>query len=215
MSNCLSQKDVSDLKGRIYKTRKARINASERLKFFDRCLFGLNTYYSSLLIILSVITLTNSNSIGIGTILITLSVLTFALNTIGMSLQFKDRYYLFKANYIQLDALYNRLLDINCDHDSVEKFNEIKIEYNRLLDSCENHNTFDYYNFLIHDPNALKEKFDGIVDWKTKCILTLQIYSYYYIRKIFTLIIFLSLIIMPFVTSYLVNLIKYLIQIGN
>ncbi|QOX64227.1 SLATT domain-containing protein [Anoxybacterium hadale] len=212
MNNCIPRKDVDDKMDIIYCTRKCRINAAERYKFLDQLLLAINTYYSAFLIILSVIFLLNSNPIGIGIMLISLSILTFTFNAICMSLQFKDRYYSFKANYIELGALYNELKLIDCDADNSRSiFEEITKKYDLLLNMCENHTTYDYYKFLINDHNALDKKFAYIEDQKLKKSSIDGIKKYYYYRLILKFIFFALLVSVPFITPYLVNIIKIFI----
>ena len=132
----------STLTNKIWKTRKSRINASERLlakaKYFEL----LNVVYSIFVIALSVISLlpNKSNYAIFSTIGSTaLAILVIYANTSGL----RDRSYALKNNYISLHELLNKMESV--DSSDKEAIDGIAEEYTKLLNDCENHTSFDMY----------------------------------------------------------------------
>ncbi len=166
------------LKDNIWKTRKARINASERLLSKANFIKFLNVYYSCVLIILSIIDITSS-SIDMSVESLCLSIiLTISLVYLDSQL-YLDRANDLKKNYIDLQKLINEINDENCD--------KISEEYIKLLEKTENHTEYDYYKVLIDN---------GILELKPIK------YIYYYLRKFGIMLLKLSLILAPVLALY-------------
>lgn len=159
--------NLNSLKYNVWMTRKAIINASERLLCLETFIQYVNIYYSCFLCILSVYGLTTTNDkIGITSTVISI-ILTISIVYLN-SQKFGDRAQQLKVNYIDLQRLYFKLsnLDENTDYTLIEYQNE----YTDLLSNCENHSSHDYYRILLREKK---------IDIKSKLGLI------YYTHKIF------------------------------
>ncbi|SFJ23983.1 hypothetical protein SAMN02910355_1731 [Terrisporobacter glycolicus] len=139
--------NLKSLKYNVWMTRKARINASERLLYLEKFIQYVNIYYSCFLCILSVYGLTTTNyKIGIisAIISIILTILIVYLN----SQKFGDRAQQLKSNYIDLQKLYFKLNNIDENATSLIQYQN---EYAELLSNCENHSSHDYYKILLRE----------------------------------------------------------------
>lgn len=179
----------------IYITRKSRIEAADRLKQFDNWISNINIYYSAILIVFSICTITNGNEY-VNISLVSSSILVFAFNTFAVSQNFKDKYLGYKQNYIALDSLYRKIdTDNNIDDEILSSFNE---QYIELLSNCQNHTTLDYYKVIISDKSLMGKK-----AYTKKKIFS--IYAYYIYHKIKTLVIIACSIIAPFVVPVIIS----------
>lgn len=173
-------KKLTELKDKVWMTRKARINASQRLICLEKFIQYVNIYYSCFLCILSIYGLTTTND-KIGIISTILSVILTISIVYLNSQKFGDRAQQLKNNYISLQKLLFRLdnLDgnITCD------LTKLQDEYIDLLSNCENHSNSDYYKIQLRD---------GKIEVISKLGLI------YYIYKIFGYICGFIVIFIPF-----------------
>lgn len=139
---------LTSLKSNVWMTRKARINASERLLYLEKFIQYVNIYYSCFLCILSVYGLTTTND-KIGIISTVLSIILTISIVYLNSQNFGERAQQLKINYIALQKLYFKLdnLDVNIACDLIRYQNE----YSDLLANCENHTSHDYYRIQLRE----------------------------------------------------------------
>ena len=105
-------KKLTQLKDRVWMTRKARINASERLLSLEKFIQYINIYYSCFICILSVYGLVIIND-KIGIISTILSIILTISMVYLNSQRFGDRAQQLKNNYINLQKLYLKLDNID------------------------------------------------------------------------------------------------------
>lgn len=144
------EEKINSLKSNVWMTRKARINASERLLCLEKFIQYVNIYYSCFLCILSVYGLINKNDkIGIISTILSI-ILTISIVYLN-SQNFGERSQQLKINYIALQRLYFKLDNYNLDESNIELLTQYHNEYTDLLASCENHSSNDYYRIQIRE----------------------------------------------------------------
>lgn len=129
MSENVIKNRLDSLSNKIWITRKARINAEERLEKFDFLTQMLINYYTLVIVGLSIWTLYDeSNAKLISVITIIASVLLFGLSIFVNARNFKIRSLTFKSCYIKLDEIYNEceLLKDSPDKLSLEDISKIQ-----------------------------------------------------------------------------------------
>lgn len=175
---------LNSLKTSIWITRKARINASERLLSLEKFIQYINIYYSCFLCVLSVYGLTVSKD-KIGLISAILSIILTIFIVYLNSQKFGERAQQLKINYIALQELYF-ILD-NLDEENLENLEKYQNEYTKLLANCENHSTYDYYRILLNE-----KKIETISKLGIK----------YYIFRIFKWFCACSVILVPILLGF-------------
>ncbi len=202
-TKCSEDDKITLLSNKIYITRRCRIKASERFKKYDSIILGLNVWYSIWLIIISVICLSpniKSENLNLNFISMTTSILVFAFSMLATSLNFKDKYYMFKNCYLQLDLLSHKLDNIDKnDKDLGSKYDEISNEYNCILSSTDNHSDIDLQNYILCDPWA-QERYKNLYDYG---ILKLKINIRNIIYKLGVIILAAAPILIPRIISLL------------
>ena len=175
---------LNSLKSNVWMTRKARINASERLLYLEKFIQFINIYYSCFLCSLSVYSLTTTND-KIGIISTVLSIILTISIVYLNSQNFGERAQQLKINYIALQKLYFNLdnLDVNTTCDLLIYQNE----YCDLLASCKNHSSHDYYRI------QLREKKIKIIS--KSCLI-------YYICKIFKYFFAFIILLIPILLGF-------------
>lgn len=129
---------------KVWKTKKSRTNTSERLKQNDFISQLLITYYSLLIIIISIIDISNTES-NFGTLTLILSILILVVSVFVFSMSFKERSLKLQNSYIKMDKLW---IDMESKENKGEDISELKIEYSNLLECSENHSECDYLKVL-------------------------------------------------------------------
>jgi hypothetical protein len=121
---------------RIWLTYKTRMNSERRLSRFAVLAHLAITWYSFLLIVMSVFQLQIERAAGtdIASFAIVLSVLLFGLSLIFYGFRFEEKASQFRECYLSLQKLYQS------DGSSAEKLRE----YHRTLDRYPNHSERDY-----------------------------------------------------------------------
>lgn len=173
----LIEKEFRHLKNRIKSTRKARIEASKRLRnkndFYEKVL----NFYSLIVLVLSIWFLNKEGAEGITAtkILLVLSLsLTFVTLFIN-SRNYKERAGNFETNYQQLDVLVNRIdrfLTTNEELNTL-KLKEFQREYEKLIIGKENHTNIDFY---VSTPENLEQfKFNVYFHWFKNIVMKLAV----------------------------------------
>lgn len=145
---------MSKISDNIWFTRKARIQASERLLSNDNHSQILLVYYSIINTCLSVILIKKVAFLGDNSDLI---LVIMSLNILVTSLfvankNFKGRALSLKAHYIELQRLYFEAVDAE---ETNKDLKEIREDYTRLLDIVENHAPIDDIVFRVLNESNL------------------------------------------------------------
>ncbi|SLB09656.1 Uncharacterised protein [Mycobacteroides abscessus subsp. massiliense] len=139
-----------DLKRRVSFTRKARIQASKRLRerheFFEK----VSYFYSLLVLIFSVwfLNMGNEKENLVATKVLLIFSLSLTFFTMFLNIKnYKERASSFELNYQNLDVLLNKIERRECDSQSItdEEIKGLHREYEKLLLEKENHLDIDYY----------------------------------------------------------------------
>lgn len=145
----VKKSELEKFKDNVWLTRKARINASERLIYANKFIKVLNVYYSCFLIILSIVDILYENlDFGLLSLIVTI-ILTISLFFID-SQQFAERAGSLKNNYIKMQKI--------IFHVSNENIDDMKDNYLQLLSDCENHTNADYYKVMLQSDYPIKTK---------------------------------------------------------
>lgn len=166
----MSEKDIETnienefkyLKKRIKNTRKARIEASKRLRKKHHYYEKVTHFYSLVVLILSVWFLNQSDDSGIlaAKILLVLS-LSLTYFTMFLSLRnYKERAGDFETNYQQLDVLTNRIDRFTTGNKELndKEFKGFQREYEKLIIGKENHLNIDYFMSTPENQEIFKKK---------------------------------------------------------
>jgi len=137
---------MSKLSDNIWFTRKARIQASERLLSNDNHSQILLVYFSIVNICLAVILIKYNNLLGGNTnlALVLMSIIILVTSLFVTNKNFKSRAELLKNHYINLQKFYFEALDAEKNNDG-KKIAEIRGKYTDSLDLPENHRSIDDY----------------------------------------------------------------------
>ena len=169
---------------KVYFTRKARINTSNRLKNYDTLCQILNVYYSVVLVALSIWSLVFVNDQRLVSFLILVFSLALTMFSIFYSSRnFQERYTNIKSHYINLDKFYNKI-KLTTNKEFEDKNIRIKIyeEYSDLLEMVENHSKYDYLTARIYSDERDQ------IEFKTK----LYFYFVKVLKYILAIILFLA-----------------------
>lgn len=146
----------------IWKTRKCRIIASERLNSNESFCRFISIYYSILTTVLTIINMSSieSKNIDILILVASISVTNFLLYIDKQN--YKERYLALKKNYLDLNELQIEIKSLENKKDS-EMYNKIALKYNDLLREVENHKEYDYIKLALEtkelrDDISLKKK---------------------------------------------------------
>jgi hypothetical protein len=153
------QKEMRDLKGRIKKTRKSRIEASKRLRKKHNYYEKVTHFYSLIVLILSVwfFNIEGDSGVLAAKILLVLS-LSLTYFTMFLSMRnYKERASSFETNYQQLDVLVNSIDRFEASGDDLNEgvLKGFQREYEKLIIGKENHLNIDFYN----SDNEIHHKF--------------------------------------------------------
>lgn len=156
--------DIENFKNQVYTTRKARINASERLMKKEGFIQGINIYYSCILIAFSVYGLKNQSYIL--SLLSTIASISLTLSLLYVGAQkYSERSTALKKNYIQLQELYYKIEGITNETPELIEYRE---EYIELLNNSENHSELDYLKAQVSLEKASVKntlKYYAVISW--------------------------------------------------
>lgn len=147
------------LSDNIWWTRKAKIQAEDRLlsNAFQSQILLL--WYSFSGVAASVYYLTNSTVEGADVAWVVFSVLTLSISGFINGLSFKERASLIKECYETMHELYMKARkDEEDNENSCEQ--ELSNEYSQILGVCENHRPIDYYKALCVEHISSIEEVD-------------------------------------------------------
>ena len=175
----------------VWKTRKARINMSERLKHYDFYSQVLIIYYSLLLIIVTIFDINNTNiDVSIPTLIFSIIILVMSVFVYAMS---------FGKRSVEIQKTYTSMQRILSKIKKLSNTSRVEDEYYELLETSENHNTCDYLKVLYEVRNQKdNEKLNGKFTW--------TMYIKYFICLVKTWFIIVVLFILPLIWCYLYSL---------
>ncbi|MGL5674964.1 MAG: SLATT domain-containing protein [Cellulosilyticaceae bacterium] len=184
--------DKDKLLSNIWKTKKSRINTSERYKKTAEFIATINIYYSLMITAISLYLIKYPND-NISLILVVISIcLTVSIVFMGNK-RYEERAKDLKNNYISLNKLYNQAKLGNMD------IMEINNKYNDLLDACENQNEYDYFKFMWYDKTEKLSKNETII-----YIMT----TFKNIIIKISIVVFPIIVLIPFLPIMIENLFK-------
>ena len=158
----------TELSNRIWWTRKARIEAEQRLLWISFHANLLLFYYSAFSVGTSVYYFKFApKSEYINFVWILFSILIFCIQCFSSGFQLDRRAGLLKECY---EALGN--LSQKCDNANENELIQIRQEYTLLLRSCENHQSLDYYRAIFNEKWISEGKIDQKLT-KGMCFLIL------------------------------------------
>jgi hypothetical protein len=172
---------MSTLSDKIWFTRKARIQASERLLMNNLHAQLTLILYSLVNVALSIYMLKEANPVGENSdiTLTIISVCILVLSLFISNVDFKGRAERLKENYLGLHKLYGDCLL------SDAKESQINADYLRLLSNSENHKTIDDKFFRATNYKALSSRKPTFFDF-------IEVIFYVFIRKLIIISIYLA-----------------------
>lgn len=147
----------SELKRKVYITRKSRIEASERILRKHNLYQSIQIYYSVLIVAYSIWNIQPTDTNGqispasLFLMIVSLMFSMFSLYITTKNLQ--EKYFNLKINYIELDKFYGKLSETQV----VSNITELRTQYNNLLSAVDNHDTIDYFKVLLNDRDERSE----------------------------------------------------------
>lgn len=174
------------LSNRIWWTKKARIEAEQRLLSISFHANLLLFYYSAFSVGTSVYYFKFApKSEYINFVWILFSILIFCVQCFSSGFQLDRRAGLLKECY---EALGN--LDQKCDDANEDELIQIREDYTFLLRSCENHQSLDFYRAIFNEK--------WISGGKTDKGLTIGMYSLILISFLSKTLVLATLYLLPF-----------------
>ena len=148
----------------IWVTRKNHINASERLLKSAAYIEFINVYYSIVMILFSLLSISpyiGGNETPIAYLSIAASVILTVSIIFANSLGYHQRALDLKKNYISLQSL---LTELDClSPITTTELSRIQQEYSKLLSDVENHQHIDFIN--VKRTNHIDNHLMELSDW--------------------------------------------------
>ncbi len=177
---------------KVWKTKKSRINTSERLKQNDFISQLFITYYSLFIIIISIIDISKTES-NFGTLTLILSILILVVSVFVFSMNFKERSLKLQNSYIKMDRLW---IEMKSKESKGEDISDLKIEYSNLLECSENHSECDYLKVLYSVRNNNNSNNEPFTKMKMLEYCWCKFKRFFFISILFLIpIIFLPMIL--------------------
>ena len=130
---------------RVWKTRKARINAAERLKSNDFISQVLIAYYSLFIITITIIDMKN-NDLNFEVLTLILSILILVMSVFVFAMNYKERSLRFQNSYIKIDKISR---EVNRKEKDGQDISQLEKEYDDILECSENHSSCDYLQVMF------------------------------------------------------------------
>jgi hypothetical protein len=135
----------TQLHNTIFTTERCRIKAEARLKFYETTGQLLTTWYSVLLVVLSIFqNILRQHFHFVDEVSIALAVVVLVFTIAISGLRFGQRADLFKASYHEMQRLRSSI-----SHAKEGDIAAIDQKYVDVLDSSPNHDDQDYKNFIV------------------------------------------------------------------
>jgi len=184
---------------KIWKTKKSRINTSERFKSNDFISQVLIVYYSLFIIIVTVVDIQNKE-FNFEVFTLILSITLLIVSVFILSMNFKERSLKLQNCYIKLDKIYR---EMEIKEDNNHDISQLKSKYYNILDLTENHTTCDFLKveFEVRNENkqnendSNKKQYDNKpFTWDKWILLGICIFKRYVLISFFFLIPIIVLI---------------------
>lgn len=143
------------LSDKIWITRKARIEASERLLRNDFHSHLLINYYALFVVIISVYDLNDTN-VNLSLLSVISSILLLTTSIFISSKNFKERSNFLKSYYLKLEFIQEKIKSFT-DKEKQTRYLEISEEYNDVLRNSENHLTVDFTKIKLSIPKDKRQ----------------------------------------------------------
>ena len=186
---------MANISENIWFTRKARIQASERLSSNDNHSQNLLIFYSIINTCLAVMLIKKVTFLGNNTdlILVIMSIIILVTSLVVANKNFKGRSLALKAHYIELQRLYFEATDAE-ESENKEKLKSIREKYTKLLDIVENHTPIDDVVFRVKNRTGLDSR-------KPTQEEKIMAYSYMVIRFVFLIALYSLPVIVIFIAA--------------
>ena len=145
---------------KVWVTKKARMEAENRVLRNDRMANVIINYYNLLVLSVSIYTLIWESKIGV--VLTTIvSVGLFGISNYINSMNYKESAFKYRESYLRLSKietkLDNLILKLASKEEKLSEFNKIKEEYDNILELSYNHSEIDYTVVAIQSDRCNKD----------------------------------------------------------
>ena len=156
---------------KVWVTKKARMEAENRVLRNDRMANSIINYYNLLVISVSIYTLIWESKIGV--VLTTIvSVGLFGISNYINSINYKESAFRYRESYLRLSKietkLDNLILKLASKEEKLSEFNKIKEEYHNILELSYNHSEIDYTVVAIQSDRCNKDYIQKYIWYKIK-----------------------------------------------
>lgn len=163
--------------GRVWVTKKCRIEAESRMLFFHRYVMVLINYYTFLVLGISIYSLAFSGAVPemVNIISVLISIALFGISLYTSAHSYKDKANSYKECYIKLmdieSELESLLLKLNGQNSLMieSEFKRIKKDYKDIIEKDNNHANIDHLKYLKN-----QNKLNISSWWKYYSIKTLK-----------------------------------------
>lgn len=128
----------------VWKTRKSRINTSERLKRNDLISQILIVYYSLFIIIITIVDIQNKE-LNFEVLTLILSILILVVSTFILAMNYKARSLILQTSYIKMDKIYR---EMKRKEENKEDTTDLENQYNTIVELTENHSNCDFLQVM-------------------------------------------------------------------
>lgn len=136
----------------VWKTRKSRINTSERFKKNDLISQILIAYYSFFIIAITIVDIKCEN-INFEILTLILSILIVIVSIFIFAMNYKERALILQTSYVLMAKLYDDILE---KENKNEDYSDLKNQYNMIISLTENHSDNDYLQVMYEVRNQKK-----------------------------------------------------------
>lgn len=147
----------------VWKTRKSRINTSERFKKNDLISQILIAYYSFFIIAITIVDM-KIEKLNFEILTLILSILIVIVSIFIFAMNYKERALILQTSYILMSKLYDDILEKEIKK---EDYSDLKNQYNMIISLTENHSDDDYLQVMYEVRNQKKyEEVNGRWTWE-------------------------------------------------
>ena len=197
----IDNKEVKDLlkelRRRVDITYKVRIIASDRLRGANDVNKKQNIYFSILVTIASVLSI-SSNSNFISALVLAMSIIINYYMLYCSEKNLQERAYKMEETYKKLDRLKNKIdiiINLEINNLSKDEVSKLYKEYENIIDSIENHKDVDYYKYILENTkeNNIVNDFSNCNEEDKTKMITIKRYSLYVLSTMIFIYIIASL----------------------
>jgi hypothetical protein len=157
------------LDGRIWITKKARMEAEARMNQNHLFYQFIVNYYTFLVLAFSIWSLVSKDD-NISILTVIASVGLFGLSIFLNAIGYREKAIGYKESYLSLGELESELKHLlrsnsHDENDIINKIREYEKQYTNILSKSENHSDIDYYSVLIK--HKMQIHINGIIKYYT------------------------------------------------